>query len=101
MMLPNLQLAEKPCQDHTTGSTNYHILKEKNTNDYIPAILLAWHGNMDIQFIGEESKVLTRYCIKYATKLEKTQAAHVLADMVSNKTNNTKLWNFATRQLTH
>ena len=75
--------------------------KEKNTNNFILilAILLAWHGNMDIQFIGEESKVLTIYCIKYTTKPEKTQAAHVLADMASNKTKNTKLWIFAVSEV--
>ena len=76
-----------------------HTEKEKNTNDYILAILLAWHGNMDIQFIGEESKVLTRHCTKYVTKPEKTQAAHVLAYMASNKTINTKFWIFAMRRL--
>ncbi|XP_066585898.1 uncharacterized protein [Prorops nasuta] len=33
--------------------------KEININDYNPAILTAWEGNMDIQFVGEKSTLLT------------------------------------------
>ncbi|XP_029161301.1 uncharacterized protein LOC114933034 [Nylanderia fulva] len=32
---------------------------EGNINDYNPVLLTAWEGNMDIQFIGEKSSLLT------------------------------------------
>ena len=41
---------------------------EKNINDYNPVLLKLWKGNMDIQFIGEESYCLLEYITKYAAK---------------------------------
>ena len=43
---------------------------ERMIDDYNPAILLAWQGNMDIQYIGEKSSVLNWYITKYTTKAE-------------------------------
>ena len=34
---------------------------ESDINDYNPVLLTAWEGNMDIQFIGEKSTLLTWY----------------------------------------
>ena len=48
-----------------------HTANEMRINDYNPAMLLAWQGNMDIQFIVEDSSVLNWYCTKYCTKPEK------------------------------
>lgn len=35
--------------------------EEIDINDYNPAILMAWEGNTDIQFIGEKSCAPTSY----------------------------------------
>ena len=42
--------------------------QEKNINDYNPILLKMWKGNMDCQFIGEDSQCLLEYITKYATK---------------------------------
>lgn len=34
--------------------------EEQYINDYIPAILLIWEGNMDAQYIGESSYLLKK-----------------------------------------
>jgi len=38
---------------------------EIGINNYNPILLTAWEGNMDIQFIGEKSSLLTLYITKY------------------------------------
>lgn len=40
-------------------------------NDYNPAMLLAWNGNIDIQFVGEKPAILNYYVTKYTTKSKK------------------------------
>ena len=59
----NSRLYDLPCKSN-----------EVRINDYNPAILLAWEGNMDIQFIGEKSAILNWYCTKYTTKAEKSHS---------------------------
>lgn len=66
--------------------------KEVNINDYNPAILLAWEGNMDIQFIGEKTGALAAYITKYNTKPEKSFAGNGLSDIVDSKPLYSKLW---------
>ena len=72
---------------------------EININDYNPALLTAWEGNMDIQFIGEKSSLLTWYITKYMNKAGKCE----LSDTILNTTNDTNkslassLWNIALR----
>ena len=51
---------------------------ERMINDYNPAILLAWEGNMDIQYIGEKSSILNWYITKYTTKAERSHAVTAL-----------------------
>ncbi|XP_065894145.1 uncharacterized protein [Dysidea avara] len=71
-------------------------------NDYNPAMLLAWQGNMDIQFIGENSSVLNWYCTKYCTKPEKSHALQEFDDInKSTKSITSKLWNFAMKSISH
>jgi len=55
---------------------------EVRINDYNPAILLAWEGNMNIQFIGEKSAILNWYCTQYTTKAEKS---HRFDDITSTR----------------
>jgi len=49
-----------------------HKDNECMINDYSPAILLTWEGNMDLQFIGEESTILNWYITKHTMKAEKS-----------------------------
>ena len=72
---------------------------EIRINDYNPAILLAWEGNMDIQYIGDNSAVLNWYCTKYTTKLEKSHSVQVFDDITSTKSLASRLWNVALRSL--
>lgn len=69
---------------------------EIDINDYNPVILSAWEGNMDIQFIGEKSTLLTWYITKYMNKTGKCE----LSDSIDSKNNQNKslvsyLWNIA------
>ncbi|XP_067209109.1 uncharacterized protein [Linepithema humile] len=72
---------------------------EKDINDYNPVLLTAWEGNMDIQFIGEKSTLLTWYITKYMNKAGKCE----LSDTIINSKNNMNkslasyLWSIALR----
>ena len=74
---------------------------ERMINDYNPAILLAWQGNMDIQYIGEKSSVLNWYITKYTTKAERSHSTTAFGDLTSNKSLASKLWNIALRSLSN
>lgn len=71
---------------------------EAYINDYNPAILLAWCGNMDLQYIGEESSTLTQYIMKYATKPEKKNTDDV-TEILQNKSAASNLWSLGMRAL--
>ena len=45
---------------------------ERCINDYNPDLLLLWGGNMDIQFISENTYSICNYVTKYVTKSEKS-----------------------------
>ncbi|XP_011858793.1 PREDICTED: uncharacterized protein LOC105556322 [Vollenhovia emeryi] len=73
---------------------------EANINDYNPILLTAWEGNMDIQFIGEKSSLLTWYVTKYMNKAGKSELAESVFDSKNNKNNKSLasyLWNVAFR----
>ncbi|XP_058863591.1 uncharacterized protein LOC117970172 isoform X1 [Acipenser ruthenus] len=74
---------------------------EVRTNDYNPAILLAWEGNMDIQFIGEQSTALNRCITKYLSKPEKSYPFSIMNDINSNKSLTSRLWNVVLRSLSN
>lgn len=74
---------------------------EININDYNVSVLLAWCGNMDIQFIGEKSSALTSYVTNYQTKAEKSFSDDDFSDFLSNKPLASRLWNFAMRSLSN
>ena len=46
-------------------------IKEVRINDFNAAVLTVWRGNMDIQYIGERTGLVTCYCTKYVSKPEK------------------------------
>jgi hypothetical protein len=75
--------------------------EEQNINDYNPAILTAWEGNMDIQFVGEKSNLLSMYCTKYISKAEKSYEMSTFQSINSTKSLCSRLWNFAIRSLNH
>ena len=86
------------------NSRLYDLPRKSNEiriNDYNPAILLAWEGNMDIQYIGENSAILNWYCTKYSTKAEKSHSVQIFDDITSTKSLASRLWNVALRSLSH
>ena len=75
--------------------------KERMINDYNPAVLLVWQGNMDIQYIGEKSAILNWYITKYTTKAEKGHSNASYAELISTKSLSSRLWNVALRSLSN
>ena len=74
---------------------------QRMINDYNPATLLVWEGNMDIQFIGEKSAILNWYITKYTTKAEKSHSNAAFAEVTSTKSLASRLWNVALRSLSN
>jgi len=72
---------------------------EININDYNPIILTAWEGNMNIQFIGEKSSLLTWYVTKYLNKAGKSEISEFINNSINNKNKSVAsyLWNIALR----
>ena len=70
---------------------------EKNINDYNPVLIKLWKGNMDIQFIGEDSYSLEQYITKYITKADKSHLSN--ADFGINDSNISQIWQFVLRTL--
>lgn len=73
--------------------------EEIDINDYNPAILMAWKGNMDIQYIGEKSCAISSYITKYSTKPEKSFSGDGFSDIAASKPLFTKLWMMGQRIL--
>lgn len=74
---------------------------EVNINDYNVAIALAWCGNQDIQYIGENSTALAQYLAKYQTKPEKSHIVNFAYDINSTKPLRTRLFNFGINSLSN
>ena len=70
-------------------------------NDYNPAVMLVWEGNMDIQYIGEKSAILNWYITKYTTKAEQSHANTAFTELTSTKSLASRLWNVALRSLSN
>ncbi|EZA57993.1 hypothetical protein X777_02001 [Ooceraea biroi] len=72
---------------------------ETDINDFNPILLIAWEGNMDIQFIGEKSSLLTWYVTKYINKAGKSELCDSIFDSKNNKNKSLQsyLWNIALR----
>ena len=78
----------------------YHLarkLEEARINDYNKLLLSLWQGNMDIQFISENSYSLVSYITKYVTKADKSHLSN--DDFGIEDSIRTKLWKFAFRSL--
>ncbi|CAL4231362.1 unnamed protein product [Meganyctiphanes norvegica] len=72
-------------------------LEEVWINDYNKLLLILWVGNMDIQFISENSYALADYITKYVTKADKSHLSN--EDFGLNDSIISKLWQFALRSL--
>ena len=72
---------------------------EKFINDYNPTLLYLWKGNVDMQFIGEESESLVEYISKYATKAPRSAISDFELDAIeiNNKSNFGKLFQLASK----
>ena len=90
---------------HKTGSYKKRLYEverkhnERYINDYNPTLLYLWKGNVDMQFIGEESESLVEYISKYATKAPRSAISDFELDAieVSNKSNFGKLFQLASK----
>ena len=67
--------------------------KETRINDYNRLLLSLWQGNMDIQFISENSYSLVSYITKYVTKADKSHLSN--NDFGLDDSIKSKLWKFA------
>ena len=90
---------------HKTGTYQKRLYEverkhnEKFINDYNPTLLYLWKGNVDIQFIGEESESLVEYISKYATKAPRSAISDFELDAIeiNNKSNFGKLFQLASK----
>ena len=90
---------------HKTGSYKKRLYElerkhnERYVNDYNPTLLYLWKGNVDIQFIGEESESLVEYISKYATKAPRSAISDFELDaiQVNSKSNFGKLFQLASK----
>ena len=104
-MKPILHGVASSIASHKTGSYKkrlYEIERKHNEryiNDYNPTLLYLWKGNVDIQFIGEESESLVEYISKYATKAPRSAISDFELDAieVNNKSNFGKLFQLASK----
>ena len=53
---------------------------ERYINDYNPELLLLWQGNMDIQFLSEDTHSIAHYVTKYITKPDKSHLQDILVE---------------------
>ncbi|XP_043288385.1 uncharacterized protein [Venturia canescens] len=80
---------------------NPRSLDEVNINNYNPAVLTAWEGNMDISFVGEKSSALAWYLTKYMSKSEQTHVGESFEQINNTKSVASRLWNIGLRALNH
>jgi len=65
---------------------------EISINDYNPILLTAWEENMDIQFIGEKSSLLTLYITNYINKARKCELFDSILNSKNNKNKSLGTW---------
>jgi ATP-dependent DNA helicase PIF1 len=68
---------------------------ERYINDYNDKLIVIWGGNMDLQFIGEDSMVLDRYVTGYITKPEQNATKKLWEDAQKAKTLRGKLKSYS------
>ena len=104
-MKPILHGVASSIASHKTGSYKKRLYEverkhnERYINDYNPTLLYLWKGNVDIQFIGEESESLVEYISKYATKAPRSAISDFELDaiQVNSKSNFGKLFQLASK----
>jgi ATP-dependent DNA helicase PIF1 len=96
-----LNTIEETMTSRLVGRGNKKIYNLKRTeqeryiNDYNEKMLPIWGGNMDLQFIGEESMVLDRYITGYITKPEEHATKKLWQDAQKAKTLRGQLKSFS------
>jgi len=86
----------KMARKNLKTSRFYNISRKEKfcyINDYNPPVLLAWNGNMDLQYVGEKTAVLNYYITKYTTKSEKSHAVDIFDNINSTKSLASRLFN--------
>ena len=73
--------------------------EEMRINDYNPQILYLWRGNMDIQYICENTCALAYYISKYQTKAPKCNFDDFNATELVGKSEHSKLLSLGVRLL--
>lgn len=68
-------------------------------NDYNPATMLVWVGNMDLQYVGDKAAIIGKYISKYQTKAETSHMTDVFDSIASVEDVNRSLWNYGLRSL--
>ncbi|XP_044742220.1 uncharacterized protein LOC123303484 [Chrysoperla carnea] len=82
----------------------YNIQRKQESiyiNDYNPVVMLAWNGNIDLQYIGEKTGLLNFYITKYTTKGEKSHIVDTFELLNSTKTLRSRLFNVGLRALSN
>ena len=72
---------------------------ETRINDYSPILLYLWKGNVDMQYIGENSECLVDYICKYATKGPKSAMDEFVIQHMVEKSDYSKLMSLAMKML--
>ncbi|CAF1017803.1 unnamed protein product [Brachionus calyciflorus] len=70
------------------NSKIYELPRKNNEifiNDYNPILLYIWKGNMDIQYVAENSLVLNRYLTSYITKSDKNYTKQIWDECNKNE----------------
>uniref|UniRef100_A0A7E4VX61 Helitron_like_N domain-containing protein n=1 Tax=Panagrellus redivivus TaxID=6233 RepID=A0A7E4VX61_PANRE len=80
-----------------TATTKYYTLRrrkdrDEHINDYNPAILLAWRGNIDLQFISPDSIDIINYVTGYATKNESGKKDSLLQECLNDEMDKSALF---------
>ena len=72
---------------------------ETRINDYSPILLYLWKGNIDMQYIGENTESLVDYICKYATKGPKSAMDEFVIEHMADKSDYSKLMSLAMKML--
>jgi len=75
---------------------------EVNINDYNPALLLAWQGNVDVQYVWSGSSAVVAYTTGYATKGESGKTGHAIQEALKSASDSKEVHYFVgSTRVTH
>lgn len=103
-VLRNVQTSVSGRRNLKSNSRLYDLPRKRGEafiNDYSPIISKVWIGNMDIQYVGDNSTALTIYLTKYILKPEKGSEDNVFQNVAASDSLCRVLWNIAMRMLSY